>query len=91
MGNWGRCRFVEKEKKKKRDENFKAAEWEFGKVIFLGGFCDFLPGGFEIEMDLSLLGDICKNTKSATSFSLHLLAQVVLPWCVYWLLITQRR
>lgn len=62
---------------------------EFGKGIFPEGFCDFLPGGFEIEMDLSLLGDICKNTKSATSLSLHLLAQVVLPRCVYWLLITQ--
>lgn len=41
MGNWGRCRFVEKEKKKKRDENFKAAEWSLEKEYSGEGFVIF--------------------------------------------------
>lgn len=52
MGNWGRCRFVEKEEKEKSDEIFKGGGGEFGRGIFPRGFCNFLPGGFEIEMDL---------------------------------------
>lgn len=41
MGNWGRCRFVEKEKKETRDENFKGGGGSLEEEYFMEGFVIF--------------------------------------------------
>lgn len=41
MGNWGRCRFVEKEKKETRDENFKGGGGSLEEEYFREGFVIF--------------------------------------------------